>query len=497
MGGMADFTGRFVGVVSLLLTGVGFFLLVRQIKKTNRVRAGSILLSMAFSVLMLLFNLLVMNRAPLYGWLLFFLIFGGGFGLAWGRTTRLDLRDQRIVGQRSVIYIYFWLASLLVTQLLGLAASAGVVSLGLAGMFFSTGAALGTNGSILVRMKRLAAGAPLPAQKALDEVKAGAEPEPVQPQPARAAKPAGGGCLRRAVTAAGVLGVLLVGAFILARFAFANLIFPIHLTVGGEPVTIALPGEESSAQTGAAANLPDQDIDTGQPSLGDMPENPEENIPEPTQENVDENTDDQLPKPRAVSEADLILYEDFANSNGSGQALFSEKYMEFYVAEGLGVIDSRTTPGVLPVLFPDVEIADFIAEFEFMLPIDDPDCAAGFIFRADPDPGDGLDWYYALHIYPARNSVRMAVWQDGDWRSTDHVQPTTPLYIDDAFNRVRVEVQGNYMTLFINEEYIAEYYLDSLSEAGLLGLFLSTTDAVQDGIEFVFFESLKVYRVDN
>jgi len=56
-----------------------------------------------------------------------------------------------------------------------------------------------------------------------------------------------------------------------------------------------------------------------------------------------------------------------------------------------------------------------------------------------------------------------------------------------------VEVQGNYMTLFINGEYVAEYYLDSLSEAGLLGLFLGTTDAVQDGIEFVFFESLKVY----
>ena len=190
MGGMADFSGRLVGVVSLLLTGVGFFLLVRQIKKTNRVRAGSIVLSMAFSVLMLLFNLLVMNRAPLYGWLLLFLIFGGGFGLAWGRTTRLDLRDQRIVGQRSVIYIYFWLASLLVTQLLGLAARAGIVSLGLAGMFFSTGAALGTNGNILVRMKRLAAGAPQPAQKAPEEVKAGAEREPVQTA-ARACSQAG------------------------------------------------------------------------------------------------------------------------------------------------------------------------------------------------------------------------------------------------------------------------------------------------------------------
>ncbi|MDK2982336.1 MAG: 3-keto-disaccharide hydrolase [Chloroflexota bacterium] len=482
MGDFWDFSGRLVGVVSLLLTGVGFLMLLRQIKKTNRVRAGSILLSMVFSVLMLLFNLLVMNRAPLYGWLLLFLIFGGGFGLAWGRTTRLDLRDQRIVGQRSVIYIYFWLASLLVTQVLGLAARVGVVSLGLAGMFFSTGAALGTNGNILFRMKRLAAGAPQP-----DEVEAGVEREPVPPQSVQTARPARGGCLRRAVTAVGAVVLLLVVAFVLVRFVFADQIFPIHLTVGGEPVTIALPGSVEAEQRAESANLPEQPIGADLPDLG--------TAPQAAQESVDEPTGDELPQPRAVSEADLILDEDFANSDTGAQALYSEEYMEFYVTEGLGVIDSRSTPALLPVLFPGVEAADFIAEFEFMLPIDEPDCAAGLIFRADPDPGDGLDWYYALHIYPAKNSVRMAVWQDGEWRSTDPVEPTTPLYVDEAFNRVRVEVQGNYMTLFINDAYVAEYFLDSISDAGLLGLFLSASEAVQeDVIDFVFFESIKVYK---
>jgi hypothetical protein len=370
---------------------------------------------------------------------------------------------------------------------LGLAARAGIVSLGLAGMFFSTGAALGTNGNILVRMKRMAAGAPLPAQKAPDEVKADPEREPVIPQSVQPARPARGGCLRRAATAVGAVVLLLVVAFVLVRFVFADRIFPIHLTIGGEPVTVSLPGKVDTEGRAESANLPEQPIEADLPNLGAEPQAAETSVDEPT--------GDELPRPRTLSAADLILDEDFANSDTSAQALFSETYMEFYVTEGVGVIDSRSTPALLPVLFPGLEVADFIAEFEFMLPIDEPDCAAGLIFRADPDVSDGLDWYYALHIYPAQNSVRMAVWQDGDWRSTDPVQPYTPLYVDEAFNRVRVEVQGNYMTLFINGEYVAEYYLDTISNAGLLGLFLSASDAVRgDVIDFVFFESLKVYK---
>jgi hypothetical protein len=60
---------------------------------------------------------------------------------------------------------------------------------------------------------------------------------------------------------------------------------------------------------------------------------------------------------------------------------------------------------------------------------------------------------------------------------------------------VHGEVQGNDMTLFINGEYVAEYCLDSLSGAGLLGLFLSASSAVANGaIDYVFFESLQVYK---
>ena len=51
------------------------------------------------------------------------------------------------------------------------------------------------------------------------------------------------------------------------------------------------------------------------------------------------------------------------------------------------------------------------------------------------------------------------------------------------------------MTLFINGEYVAEYYLDFISDTGLLGLFLGASDEVaNDAVDYVYFESLNVYR---
>jgi hypothetical protein len=64
-----------------------------------------------------------------------------------------------------------------------------------------------------------------------------------------------------------------------------------------------------------------------------------------------------------------------------------------------------------------------------------------------------------------------------------------------AGSGVNHKVLGNYMTLFINDPYIAENYLDTLGDAGLLGLFLGVSSAVQEGdVDYVYFESLKVYE---
>jgi membrane protein CcdC involved in cytochrome C biogenesis len=155
MPSISNFIGRFISFISIVLMGIGFFMLIKTIKKSNRVRASSLLLSVVFSVAMLLFNVFVMRSARIQWWFPLILIFGAGFGFAWGTTTTLNIQEEKILGKRSVLYIYFWLASMLITQVLAFFAKTNAVAFGLAGMFFSTGASLGTNSNILYRMKHL------------------------------------------------------------------------------------------------------------------------------------------------------------------------------------------------------------------------------------------------------------------------------------------------------------------------------------------------------
>lgn len=106
---------RVLSILSVILLLIGFILLTRQIKRTNRMRTTSHLLSIIFSLMLLIFNVLVLNNANINWWFVFPLLMGVGFGFAWGTTTRLKIQDNHIIGKRSSLYIYFWLISVLVT----------------------------------------------------------------------------------------------------------------------------------------------------------------------------------------------------------------------------------------------------------------------------------------------------------------------------------------------------------------------------------------------
>lgn len=155
IGNIFDLLGRAVSILSIVLMVVGFIMLIRQINNSNRLRASSLLLSMVFSVLMLVFNAFVLRSTGIRWWYVFLLIFGIGFGMAWGKTTKLDLKENKVLGKRSVGYILFWLISLILTQVLALFAKRDVVAFGLVGMFFSTGISMGTNSNILLRIRRI------------------------------------------------------------------------------------------------------------------------------------------------------------------------------------------------------------------------------------------------------------------------------------------------------------------------------------------------------
>ena len=87
---ITNFLGRFVGFISTIFIMVGFSKLIKQMKKTNRMRARSHLMSIVFSVLMLVFNVLVLKGAKINLGFVLFLVFAWG-GVAVRKTARFGL----------------------------------------------------------------------------------------------------------------------------------------------------------------------------------------------------------------------------------------------------------------------------------------------------------------------------------------------------------------------------------------------------------------------
>jgi hypothetical protein len=172
---------RLFSLLTIPLLALTLWGLIRQVGKEQRMTLTSPLIGLVMGPLTLLINLILLRRA--YSTLLgpFLLIVGLGFGLAWGQTTRLLAKGNRLVARRSVLHLVFWGMSYAVTQILATFAPALWVAGGLATMFFSTGSTLGTNLNLLLRQVRMR---PLLAQAALPDL-----PEQRAPSPAPVSLP--------------------------------------------------------------------------------------------------------------------------------------------------------------------------------------------------------------------------------------------------------------------------------------------------------------------
>ncbi len=142
---------RIVSLLSIPVVLWTFWRLAKQVGKPQRVRKLTPVIGMVMSTLMLAVNVVLLHRAAagLLGAAL--LAVGGGFGLAWGQSTRFSVRDDVLVAKRSVLYLVFWAGSFAITQLLATFASTLWVTGGLMTMFFSAGATLGTSTNLLAR----------------------------------------------------------------------------------------------------------------------------------------------------------------------------------------------------------------------------------------------------------------------------------------------------------------------------------------------------------
>jgi hypothetical protein len=152
--------GRIIGLLTIPLLVFMMWSLIRQVRRPARLRPTTTLIGIVMAPAMLIVNLVFLRQAAPGSAGVALLVLGLGFGVAWGFTAHLSLRNERVVATRSVLHLVFWGVSFAVTQILATFAEAWLVAGGLAAMFFATGSTLGTNTNLLVRLLRVRHSAP-------------------------------------------------------------------------------------------------------------------------------------------------------------------------------------------------------------------------------------------------------------------------------------------------------------------------------------------------
>jgi len=144
-----------VGYLAIPLTILSVFWMIKTLRRPKPVTLRSLIIQIVLPVLVLLVYSLLLHVSvnPALAWPL--LAAGLVLGVISGQTTKLNVKKGKVYGQRSVWYLVVWAVTFSVTQLLSLLQRRGIVAVGLATMYFSTGMAIGTNVSFIYRRWRL------------------------------------------------------------------------------------------------------------------------------------------------------------------------------------------------------------------------------------------------------------------------------------------------------------------------------------------------------
>lgn len=145
---------RILAVLSIPLVGVGLWLVIRQVRHPSPLRQWTPLIGLAMAPLGMMLNLVILRQAApgRAGWLAG--IVGLLFGIAWDRTTRIEVADGRLIARRSALYLVLWGVAYAITQILTAVTVASWVSAGLVSLCFATGTAIGMNIDLLARYRR-------------------------------------------------------------------------------------------------------------------------------------------------------------------------------------------------------------------------------------------------------------------------------------------------------------------------------------------------------
>ena len=183
----------------------------------------------------------------------------------------------------------------------------------------------------------------------------------------------------------------------------------------------------------------------------------------------------------------LIFQDDFEVEPARATPLFGEEFMTYELSGGRGALTSQYKDGLVPVLYRNLTLGDFVLELEITAVNLADGSSPGVIFRADRGES-GLDGYYLLLLDTADHELHFAVFQEGAFVRQESREIPGDRWPGGGLYRLRLEVQGESFRVLLNDFPAASFSDGSIPEPGLVGLCL--TSAVPP--ETVFFDDLTV-----
>ena len=174
------------------------------------------------------------------------------------------------------------------------------------------------------------------------------------------------------------------------------------------------------------------------------------------------------PLGKSVPRSSLVLEDGYDRPRMQARALFGADTMGFEHRAGRGCLTALLANSVLPAMYPDPMVADFVAELDVNWGDATSASKYGLIFRSD-DEAAGLAHYYLLNLLPKSDRVELTAW-DNAWVAYETAPLSAGTLSQTGGVRLRVEARSNSFRLYLNERFVAEFIDSTLPAPGLFGL---------------------------
>lgn len=142
---------RIIGYLSILILVISFAFMIKNLRRGRRLTIRSLIIPVLMSIVFLVVYSTILDIPGPTAISAALAILGLVLGVLWSRTTQLTVKGSTVYAQRSVWYVVIWGLSIVFTQFMAVTATPELASYGLSTLYFSTGLAVSTNVSLLLR----------------------------------------------------------------------------------------------------------------------------------------------------------------------------------------------------------------------------------------------------------------------------------------------------------------------------------------------------------